>query len=136
MWCSYLLNPKVSNALRIRPGTVCVQRLTQVAIASLFVLTHLAAEDSQRSQETACAVLERVSVADFPPLKANLVYASAKKLFPGTGTPSLNTNEVYSITFDTPGTYEYVCSVGQMPGGHCNRGMYQKVIVKGGGPAV
>jgi hypothetical protein len=97
-----------------------------------------AVEDSLRTQENACAALKAAVADQFPPLKAeSLVYARAEKLFPKavTSTP-LNTNEVYPITFDKPGTYEYVCSVGTQPGGHCNRGMYQQVIVKGGGPAV
>eukprot|EP00953_Heterococcus_sp_UTEX-ZZ885_P007468 4523-Heterococcus_DN1.PRE.4 len=94
----------------------------------LLVLTP-AAEDSLRSQDTACKALDGAKSDELQPLKSSLVYARAKKLSPATGTSTVNTAAVHTIHFDDPGTYEYVCTFGGS-GGHCTRGMYQQVIVE------
>jgi hypothetical protein len=96
---------------------------------SLLVPTASPVDDSLRSQQTACAYVG--DAATQPP-----VYESATKRFPEDSTNSTppSTAAKHAITFDKPGTYEYVCTVGS--GSHCRRGMYQQVVVKGGGPAV
>jgi hypothetical protein len=97
-----------------------------------------AAEDSLRTQKNACAALNTASIDQFPALKESLVYASAEKLFPLGNFASVNSDaaaQAYSTPkYTKPGLYEYVCTVGA--GSHCTAGMYQQVIVKGGGPAV